>query len=91
MTRVVCIKEHDHCASAAWRAMFVRLCVLCVQVSGRQRRKVKAKGAKRDDSRPVKGSREWIIKKKDSMRKRGYEGIPTDTKYTGRRRKRLGL
>ena len=29
----------------------------------------------------------WIVKTKEKMRKRGYTNIPTDTKYTGRKRK----
>lgn len=29
----------------------------------------------------------WIFRKKDKMRKQGYTNIPTDTKYTGRKRK----
>ena len=33
--------------------------------------------------------RDWVFKKKDQMRKRGYKDIPQDTKYTGRKRKHL--
>ncbi|KAJ2718422.1 18S rRNA (guanine1575-N7)-methyltransferase [Coemansia sp. Benny D115] len=29
----------------------------------------------------------WILKKKELARKRGKEGVPTDSKYTGRKRK----
>jgi 18S rRNA (guanine1575-N7)-methyltransferase len=39
---------------------------------------VEAKGGKGKD---------WIFKKKEQMRKRGYTNIPLDTKYTGRKRK----
>ena len=34
-----------------------------------------------------KGSKEWIFRKKEQMRNRGYEAIPQDSKYTGRKRK----
>ena len=34
----------------------------------------------------VKG-RAWILKKKQQMRAKGYENIPRDTRYTGRKRK----
>mmetsp|Transcript_13832 Transcript_13832/g.24210 ORF Transcript_13832/g.24210 Transcript_13832/m.24210 type:complete len:122 (-) Transcript_13832:646-1011(-) len=58
-----------------------------IKVAARQRKKVHAKGPKKGDTKPEKGSRGWILQKKDSMRKRGYEDIPTDTKYTGRKRR----
>ncbi|GAA93914.1 hypothetical protein E5Q_00560 [Mixia osmundae IAM 14324] len=31
--------------------------------------------------------KEWIVAKKDKYRRKGKEGIPTDSKYTGRKRK----
>jgi hypothetical protein len=31
----------------------------------------------------------WILKKKAQMRKKGYTSIPVDTKYTGRKRKKI--
>lgn len=38
---------------------------------------------KRDDKESHK---EWVVRKKDQMRRRGYENIPTDSKYTARKR-----
>jgi 18S rRNA (guanine1575-N7)-methyltransferase len=65
---------------------------MVTQVGSRQRRKLKAKGVKKGGgSRPAKGSREWVLHKKETMRKRGYDNIPTDTKYTARRRRRMAL
>jgi len=29
----------------------------------------------------------WIMKKKDNMRRKGYDNVPGDSKYTGRKRK----
>jgi hypothetical protein len=34
-----------------------------------------------------KGGKQWILKKKDQMRAKGYIGIPQDSKHTGRKRK----
>lgn len=34
-----------------------------------------------------KGGKDWILRKKEQMRNRGYENIPQDTKYSGRKRK----
>jgi hypothetical protein len=31
----------------------------------------------------------WILKKKAQMRQKGYTSIPVDTKYTGRKRKKI--
>jgi 18S rRNA (guanine1575-N7)-methyltransferase len=42
---------------------------------------------KRRKSGPQGKGRDWVFKKKDQMRKRGYDGIPSDSKYTGRKRK----
>ncbi|MCO5567606.1 hypothetical protein L7F22_021300 [Adiantum nelumboides] len=49
-----------------------------------------SKVAKRKAGRKVKdekGSREWILKKKDLYRKRGKEDVPSDSKFTGRKRR----
>ncbi|GAB4839527.1 hypothetical protein Ancab_029053 [Ancistrocladus abbreviatus] len=51
-----------------------------VCISDRHRPKKKQKGNKK-----VKG-REWILKKKEQMRRKGNV-VPPDTKYTGRKRK----
>lgn len=51
-----------------------------VRVAGRKTKRRKGgQGA-------VKGH-EWIVKKKNQQRKRGYTNIKPDTKYTGRKRK----
>ncbi|KAL6760733.1 S-adenosyl-L-methionine-dependent methyltransferase [Haematococcus lacustris] len=70
-----------------------------VKVSGRERRRGKGlrkvglprgvKPARGGVAKPAKGSKTWVHKKKDSMRKRGYAGIPEDTKYTGRKRSKF--
>jgi 18S rRNA (guanine1575-N7)-methyltransferase len=49
----------------------------------RDRERSKAKNGMR---KHVKG-RDWILKKKELYRKRGKEGVPNDSKFTGRRRK----
>ena len=58
------------------------------QVAGRER---KQRGKKRgaEEGRPSKHSRQWVVKKKEQMRKRGYENIPVDTKYSGRKRRKV--
>ena len=66
-----------------------------VHVSGRgeKRRRTKrssrhhASGSKRH---PDSKGRDWILKKKELRRMRGYQDVPLDTKYTGRKRKNLG-
>ncbi|KCV70301.1 methyltransferase [Fonticula alba] len=42
----------------------------------------------RSSDRPTKGSREWIMAKKELYRRRGVE-VVNDSKYSGRRRRRL--
>ncbi|KAJ2681780.1 18S rRNA (guanine1575-N7)-methyltransferase [Coemansia spiralis] len=46
-------------------------------------------GAKRGKKsrKMVKNSVEWILHKKELYRKRGKEGVPLDSRYTGRKRK----
>lgn len=63
-----------------------------VAYAARARKNKKRKGgdggailSKRHDS-AGKG-KEWIQKKKELHRKRGVEGVPHDSKYTGRKRK----
>lgn len=36
---------------------------------------------------PEAKGKAWIFKKKEQARRKGYVGIPVDTKYTGRKRK----
>lgn len=58
-----------------------------VKTSSRQRDGNKRhKSGKAGSVSGVKG-REWVLKKKEQMRHRGYAGIKPDTKYTGRKRK----
>lgn len=59
-----------------------------VRVQGRRSGGNKRQRTTGDGGAGKKG-RDWILKKKDQMRKRGYEGIPLDTKYTGRKRKHV--
>ena len=61
------------------------------QVSGREnkRRKVGPKGSASSSGKSASGSRDWVLKKKDQMRRRGYGAVPQDTKYTGRKRKHI--
>ncbi|KLO11854.1 williams-Beuren syndrome critical region protein 22 [Schizopora paradoxa] len=49
----------------------------------REREKRRDKGGKR---KSVK-AKDWILKKKELYRKRGKEGVPNDSKFTGRQRK----
>lgn len=35
----------------------------------------------------AQGRRDWVVRKKQQMRSRGYTSIKPDTKYTGRKRK----
>lgn len=41
--------------------------------------------AKQARGKPLKGSKEWIMKKKDRRRRQGKE-VREDSRYTGRRR-----
>ncbi len=58
-----------------------------VKVHGRDAKRRKTSGGGKDTGGG--GKKGWILKKKDQMRKRGYAGIPADTKYTGRKRKNI--
>jgi len=35
----------------------------------------------------AKGGRSWVLAKKDRMRARGYDDLPGDSKYSGRKRR----
>jgi len=37
----------------------------------------------------VKGGKDWILRKKELYRRRGKEGVPHDSKYTGRKRRAI--
>ncbi|KAF8798168.1 S-adenosyl-L-methionine-dependent methyltransferase [Phlegmacium glaucopus] len=49
----------------------------------RDRERTRAKNGKRKNVK----DRDWILKKKELYRKRGKEGVPHDSKFTGRKRK----
>lgn len=36
---------------------------------------------------PEAKGKDWVQKKKSQMRKKGYTNVPSDSKYTGRKRK----
>ncbi|KAF8843563.1 S-adenosyl-L-methionine-dependent methyltransferase [Paxillus ammoniavirescens] len=52
-----------------------------------ERRREKEKRRDRSRSRKALKDRDWIFKKKELYRQRGKEGVPRDSKYTGRKRK----
>ena len=54
-----------------------------VAVGSRERIPKKRKG---DGTERKTGGREWVLKKKEVRRKRGYGDVPVDTKYTARKR-----
>ncbi|BDA40889.1 probable 18S rRNA (guanine-N(7))-methyltransferase [Coccomyxa sp. Obi] len=61
-----------------------------VAMAGRQqskRRRVGSAGAGFSSRHPEAKGKGWILKKKEQARHKGYVGIPSDTKYTGRKRK----
>lgn len=51
---------------------------------GKRERIPKKRGAAREVNKT--GGREWVLKKKEVRRKRGYADVPVDTKYTARKR-----
>ena len=57
-----------------------------VKFEGRTTNK-KGKKASKKARAMEKGSKEWILKKKDLYRKRGKEDVPSDSKYTARKRR----
>ncbi|KAJ7581145.1 S-adenosyl-L-methionine-dependent methyltransferase [Mycena floridula] len=52
-----------------------------------ERRRERERGRDRTGKRKSPKDKEWILKKKELYRKRGKEGVPRDSKFTGRRRK----
>ena len=44
-------------------------------------------GASMSARHPEAKGKWWIMKKKDNMRRKGYDNVPGDSKYTGRKRK----
>ena len=62
--------------------------VLMAQESGGARGNKKGGKAAGGGGKKTK-DREWLLRKKARMRHKGYEGIPADTKYSGRKRRRV--
>lgn len=62
-----------------------------VQVAGRQRSNKRRKTAndaiQGSHRHPEAKGKDWVYKKKNQMRKKGYTNVPSDSKYTGRKRK----
>ncbi|DBA73659.1 TPA: hypothetical protein ACH3X2_009642 [Trebouxia sp. C0005] len=62
-----------------------------VQIASRQRgnkRRKMANGNIQGSHRhPEAKGKDWVYKKKNQMRKKGYTNVPSDSKYTGRKRK----
>ena len=66
-----------------------------VSVAGRRsgnhaakRRKHEAMaGASMSTRHPEARGKSWILNKKDTMRRKGYDNVPGDSKFTGRKRK----
>ncbi|KAH7912205.1 williams-Beuren syndrome critical region protein 22 [Hygrophoropsis aurantiaca] len=52
-----------------------------------ERRRQKVSGKDRSGKRKSVKDRDWILKKKELYRQRGKEGVPRDSKFTGRKRK----
>ncbi|KAH7929718.1 S-adenosyl-L-methionine-dependent methyltransferase [Leucogyrophana mollusca] len=52
-----------------------------------ERRREKLKTKDRSGKRKNIKDRDWILKKKELYRQRGKEGVPRDSKFTGRKRK----
>ena len=53
---------------------------------GARERIPKKRSGKGDAPARKTGGREWVLKKKEVRRKRGYGDVPVDTKYTARKR-----
>ncbi|KAH9854189.1 williams-Beuren syndrome critical region protein 22 [Lenzites betulinus] len=49
----------------------------------KRRERMRSKGGKRKNIK----DKDWILRKKELYRKRGKEGVPRDSKFTGRKRK----
>ena len=81
-----CVQRPTH--SIAWPPIqALTACLLpppsVVQVMGRERA-----GKRRKTGKPGGKGKDWVLKKKEQMRGRGYDIAP-DTKYTGRKRRHL--
>ncbi|KAF8503313.1 williams-Beuren syndrome critical region protein 22 [Russula emetica] len=52
-----------------------------------RRRQRESRRERNGKQKVIKGGKDWILRKKDLYRRRGKEGVPRDSKYTGRKRK----
>jgi len=53
-----------------------------------RRRKREGKKEKHEKRKGIK-DKDWILKKKELYRQRGKEGVPRDSKFTGRKRRAI--
>ncbi|KAI0277237.1 williams-Beuren syndrome critical region protein 22 [Russula aff. rugulosa BPL654] len=53
------------------------------------RRQRESRRERNGKQKVTKGGKDWILRKKDLYRRRGKEGVPHDSKYTGRKRKAI--
>lgn len=58
-----------------------------VQQRSQKRRKVANGNIQGSYRHPEAKGKSWVFKKKSQMRKKGYTNVPSDSKYTGRKRK----
>lgn len=59
------------------------------QVRVGQRQHKRGAGGKRKHGEGGGKGRGWVLHKKEQMRKKGYTAIPVDSKYTGRKRRKV--
>jgi 18S rRNA (guanine1575-N7)-methyltransferase len=59
------------------------------QVRVGQRQHKRGGGGKRKHGEGGGKGRGWVLHKKEQMRKKGYTAIPVDSKYTGRKRRKV--
>jgi len=53
------------------------------------RRQRESRRERNGKQKVVKGGRDWILRKKELYRRRGKEGVPHDSKFTGRKRRAI--
>jgi 18S rRNA (guanine1575-N7)-methyltransferase len=58
-----------------------------VKAKFESRRQRESRRERNGKQKVIKGGKDWILRKKDLYRRRGKEGVPHDSKYTGRKRK----
>jgi hypothetical protein len=75
---LACTLTHRHTFRCCCCCYFYCYCCCCPRAG----KKPKGSGAQLK-------TKSWILKKKNQMRQKGYTSIPVDTKYTGRKRKKV--